>query len=244
MGQVCGTIYKANAMQKKIVIIDDDAKMNRQLGEYLKQFAMDVVSFVAPLDALKQLEHEKPDCIILDIMLPQMDGFAVCKEIRKTINTPVLMLTARGDVTDRIVGLEIGADDYLPKPFEPRELVARIQALIRRSSAPVQRNDIRQFDNLIINTANRSCLLDGLDCKLTAMEFEILHFFIERPNRAIDRDTLMEHLKGMDCQAFDRSIDIAISRLRQKIGDDSKHPRYFKTIRGTGYVFIAQELTP
>lgn len=231
-------------MSKKVLIIDDDAKMNRQLTEYLKQFALNAVSFIAPLDALKQLEHENPDCIILDIMLPQMDGFAVCKEIRKTTSIPVLMLTARGDVTDRIVGLEIGADDYLPKPFEPRELVARIQALVRRSRLPIQGNNIRQFDNLTINTANRSCLLDGIDCKLTTMEFEILHFFIERPNRAIDRDTLMEHLKGMDCQAFDRSIDIAISRLRQKIGDHPRQPRYFKTIRGTGYVFIAQELNP
>lgn len=231
-------------MNKKIVIIDDDAKMNRQLGEYLKQFAMDIVSFVAPLDALNQLEHEKPDCIILDIMLPQMDGFAVCKEIRKKSNIPVLMLTARGDVTDRIVGLEIGADDYLPKPFEPRELVARIQALIRRSRVPVKHHEIRMYNNLTINTVNRSCLLRGNDCRLTSMEFEILIFFIERPNRAIDRDTLMEHLKGVDCQAFDRSIDIAISRLRQKIGDDPKSPQYFKTIRGIGYVFIAQELTP
>jgi two-component system phosphate regulon response regulator OmpR len=153
------------------------------------------------------------------------------------------MLTARGDVTDRIVGLEIGADDYLSKPFEPRELVARIQALIRRSCVTIKRTDIRVFDNLTINAGNRSCLLDGNDCKLTSMEFEILDFFIERPNRVIDRDTLMEHLKGMDCQAFDRSIDIAISRLRQKIGDDPKIPRFFKTIRGTGYVFIAQELT-
>jgi two-component system phosphate regulon response regulator OmpR len=227
-------------MQTKLFIIDDDEKLNRQLSSYLSQFSFSVRTFVLPGEAISMVQRECPDCIILDIMLPQMDGFAVCKEIRKFSSVPIIMLTARGDVTDRIVGLEIGADDYLPKPFEPRELIARIQAILRRKN---QMHDKEQqvFGDLTINFADHTVHNRKGQINLTGLEFDLLAFFSKRPGRVVDRDAIMDHCKGMDCQAFDRSIDVAISRLRQKIGDNPRNPRYFKTIRGKGYLFIGHE---
>lgn len=224
-------------MKKHILIIDDDEKLNTLLIDYLGQFDFQITTAVHPKDGLQLISRLSPDLIILDIMLPDMDGFEVCKTIRKTSDIPIIMLTARGEVTDRIVGLEIGADDYLPKPFEPRELVARIQSVLRRNLGQKQ-TDIRTFGSLTVDLQKQTVILESSAIELTTLEFELLKYFIDHPGRVLNRDAIMDHLRGMDWDAFNRSIDVLISRLRQKLNDDPKKPRWIKTIWGSGYKFI------
>jgi DNA-binding response OmpR family regulator len=174
-------------------------------------------------------------------MLPDMDGFEVCQEIRKTHSIPILMLTARGEVTDRIVGLEIGADDYLPKPFEPRELVARLQSILRRSKEMTKSDKIK-FGKLIVDLNKQTVLLDGERIDLTTMEFEVLSLFVKNPGKVMTRDRIMERTHDMEWEAFNRTVDVLVSRLRQKLKDDPQNPTYFKTIWGKGYKFIGDEI--
>ncbi|MFA5806351.1 MAG: response regulator transcription factor [Melioribacteraceae bacterium] len=223
-------------MNKTILIIDDDKKLNNLLSDYLSKFGFKVTTVTQPNEGLKTLKRELPDIIILDIMLPEMDGFEVCKEIRKEYSIPVIMLTARGEVTDRIVGLELGADDYLPKPFEPRELVARIQSVLRRSSNH-SKPDFVKFGNLVLDMGKHTVQLDGKDVDLTTMEFD----FMRNPGKVITRDHIMDSIRGIEWDAFNRSVDVLISRLRQKLNDDPKNPSLIKTIWGTGYKFIGEE---
>jgi len=227
--------------KQKILIIDDDEKMNGLLQNYLAGFGYDVVACTHPALGLQKIRQYVPDLIILDIMLPDMDGFAVCREIRKEQTIPIIMLTARGDVTDRIVGLELGADDYLPKPFEPRELVARIQTIMRRVSNQHNPSIPIKFDHLEIIPEKQLAILDGEAIDMTTMEFQLLNLLIEKRGRIITRDQIMDSLRGIDWSAFDRSVDVAVSRLRQKLKDDPKKPRFIKTIWGTGYMFIGHE---
>lgn len=227
--------------KQKILIIDDDEKMNGLLGNYLSRFGYDVTACTHPSHGFQKINVYRPDIIILDVMLPDMDGFAVCREIRKNNHVPVIMLTARGDVTDRIVGLEIGADDYLPKPFEPRELVARIQTILRRISSQYNTGLTLRFSNLEIIPEKQKVMLNGEAVEITTMEFQLLALLAGRKGRIVTRDQIMENLKGIDWSVFDRSVDVAVSRLRQKLGDDPKSPKYIKTIRGTGYMFIGDE---
>ena len=224
-------------MKKKILIIDDDRKLNNLLTDYLSKFNFDVRYSLDPEQAFRELQTHMPDIVILDIMLPVMDGFEVCKKIRKEHTVPIIMLTARGEVTDRIVGLELGADDYLAKPFEPRELVARIQSVLRRSAG--KRDGQRAvFGGLEIDYARHQARVDGAPLELTTMEFEILALFARNPGVVLDRDMIFERIKGLDADSFDRSIDVMVSRLRGKLGDDPKKPSYIKTIWGAGYKFI------
>lgn len=227
--------------KQKILIIDDDEKMNGLLQNYLVGFGYDVLSCTHPTLGLQKIKQYVPDLIILDIMLPDMDGFAVCREVRKEHSIPIIMLTARGDVTDRIVGLELGADDYLPKPFEPRELVARIQTIMRRVSNQYNSSSSIKFDHLEIIPEKQLVLVDGETIDITTMEFQLLFLLIEKRGRIITRDQIMDNLRGIDWSAFDRSVDVAVSRLRQKLKDDPKTPRFIKTIWGTGYMFIGYE---
>ncbi len=171
-------------------------------------------------------------------MLPEMDGFAVCRKVRESSRIPIIMLTARGDVMDRIVGLEIGADDYVPKPFEPRELVARIQAVLRRGSAANDSGETLRAGALEVSADTRSARHQGKDLGLTAAEFELLWLLVRNRGRVLSRDRIMDETRGIDWAAFDRSIDVLVSRLRQKLGDNAKRPAMIRTIRGTGYVFI------
>ena len=224
------------SVKKHILIIDDDEKLNALLKDYLNNYAYSVNSVTHPSDGLKAIRQKDPDLIILDIMLPDMDGFEVCREIRKISTVPIIMLTARGDVTDRIVGLEMGADDYLPKPFEPRELVARIQSVMRRSSA--QPLSIIRFHGLELDLEKQTVVLFNKNIALTTMEFELLRLFAENPGKVLTRDQMMDALRGMDWSSFDRSIDVLLSRLRQKLQDDPKAPKWILTVRGTGYKFI------
>ncbi len=230
--------------KKQILIIDDDQKLNELLKSYLAKFDMTVTAATRSEEGLLWLKRSSPHLVILDVMLPGQDGFSVCKEIRKSSKVPVIMLTARGDVTDRVVGLELGADDYLPKPFEPRELVARIESVLRRL-APKEpaSGQVLKCESLTLDTGKRLALLKGKDLGLTTTEFETLAFFMKNPGAVLNRDQIMEYLKGIECEAFNRSVDIAMSRLRKKLGDSAEKPKYFKTIWGTGYLFIGKVAT-
>lgn len=228
-------------MKNKIFVIDDDEKLNALLTDYLSGFGYQVVAFTNPRLGLDGLSRELPDLVILDVMMPEMDGFTVCREIRKEHSIPVILLTARGDVTDRIVGLELGADDYLPKPFEPRELVARIQTILRRSSLATVTQPVLRSGRFEIYPEKQIIKLDGKDLDLSTFEFEALKLFIQRKGRVLSRDNIMDSLRGVDWSAFDRSIDILISRLRHKLNDDPKKPEFIKTIWGSGYKFIGYE---
>lgn len=225
-------------MKPTVLIIDDDVKLLELLKNYLGKFDLKTVSATHPKEGMALLYQVKPDLIILDVMLPDQNGFETLKAIRKESEIPVIMLTARGEVTDRIVGLELGADDYLPKPFEPRELLVRIQTVLRRSSS--DNKDIRHlYGGLEVDTVKRTAYLKKKELDLSTAEFDILELFILHPGRTFNRDEIIDRLKGTDWAAFHRSVDVLISRLRQKLEDDPKNPAYIKTIWGTGYRFIA-----
>jgi DNA-binding response OmpR family regulator len=227
-------------MPSTILIIDDDEKLNALLTDFLGDFGFAVLSATNPHDGLKKLKDKSPDLVILDVMLPGMDGFEVCKNIRQNSAVPIIMLTARGDLMDKVVGLELGADDYLPKPFEPRELVARIHSVLRRAN---KIDDTRPlvFGRLEIDFARRIAKLDGENADLTTNEFAALTLLASNPGKVFDRDQILQELRGIDCDAFNRSVDITMSRLRQKLNDDPKSPTYIKTVWGTGYVFVGAQ---
>ena len=224
----------------KILIIDDDEKLNRLLTDYLSKMGFTVLTSTLPSAGLEKLEEETPDLVILDVMLPEMDGFKVCRTIRQSSSVPVVMLTARGEVMDRVVGLEIGADDYLPKPFEPRELVARIQAILRRIQTK-SKSGIKTIGALCIDSHKYEVRVDDKLVHLTLNEFECLVLLVKNKGKVLNRDQIIEELRGIEWDAFNRSVDITMSRLRQKLGDDPKNPRFIKTIWGTGYLFIGGE---
>lgn len=224
-------------MNERILIIDDDEKLNDLMINYFSNFGYKADAVVDPIAGMKIIEKNQHDIIVLDIMLPNMNGFEVCKKIRQNYDIPIIMLTARGEVSDRVVGLELGADDYLSKPFEPRELVARIQTILRRQNRSFEK-DILKINDLEINFTERNVYLKGKILDITTMEFEILTLFVKEPGRVFNRDQIMDKIKGFECSAFDRSIDVLISRLRFKLRDDPKNPKFIKTIWGAGYSFI------
>jgi DNA-binding response OmpR family regulator len=224
-------------MTPSILIIDDDAKLNQLLKDYLKDFGFDVATATHPAKGLKKLKQTTPDLVILDIMLPEMDGFEVCRTIRQTSDVPIIMLTARGEITDKVVGLELGADDYLAKPFEPRELVARIQSVLRRTRLLTDTRSL-SFNRLVIDPAKQIARLDGKPVDLTTNEFRALVLLAANAGKVLNRDQLLQELRGIDCDAFNRSVDITVSRLRQKLKDNPKAPEFIKTVWGSGYVFI------
>jgi len=228
------------AVSGKILIIDDDEKLNRLLTDYLSKMGFTVLTSTLPSAGLEKLEEETPDLVILDVMLPEMDGFEVCRTIRQSSSVPVVMLTARGEVMDRVVGVDIGADDYLPKPFETRELVARIQAILRRIKTK-SKSGIKTIGALCIDSHKYEVRVDDKLVHLTLNEFECLVLLVKNKGKVLNRDQIIEELRGIEWDAFNRSVDITMSRLRQKLGDDPKNPRFIKTIWGTGYLFIGGE---
>ena len=226
-------------MQAHILIIDDDLKLTALITKFLENHSFGVSSFDNPKNALKALNQKHAfELIILDITLPEMDGFQVLREIRKNSTIPIIMLTARGEVSDRIVGLELGADDYMPKPFEPEELIARIQSILRRSKSPETMIDNLIFEHLSIDKLKQEVMLNEQLVALSTTEFEALLLFAENCGQILDRDFLVENLRGISWQSYDRSIDVLVSRLRSKLNQLDPSTEYIKTIHGVGYKFI------
>ena len=231
---------------KQILVVDDDQVIRELLSEYLTKAGFSVIAAEDGVEMAKQLQSNQPDMIILDIMMPGDDGFVLCQRVRQTSNVPIIMLTANSDEVDRVLGLEIGADDYMAKPFSPRELLARIKALLRRSAfitqeiKPVKSRFIK-FADWTLDTLQHSLLNNlGQPLSLTGADYQLLMLFLENPNQAISRDQICQALHGRDAFANERGIDVHLSRLRQNLGDDAKQPQIIKTVRGAGYVFIAE----
>jgi DNA-binding response OmpR family regulator len=233
------TVTTGSSTTTRVLIIDDDERLNTLLTKYLAPFGFSVRAVTHPDAGLRALKADPPDLLVLDIMLPDTDGLAVCRKVRETSRVPIIMLTARGDVADRIVGLELGADDYLPKPFEPRELVARMQAVLRRGAH--EDNDVVRVGALELNLTTHSASLKGRALPLTTAEFELLGLLVRNRGRVLTRDRIMEAMRGMDAEAYDRSIDVLVSRVRQKLGDDAKRSMFIRTVRGIGYSFTGDD---
>ncbi|MBC8024372.1 MAG: response regulator transcription factor [Steroidobacteraceae bacterium] len=227
-------------MGQRILLVDDDARLAAMVADYLGEAGFRVT--IAPDGAAATLltASDDFDAVILDLMLPDSDGLDLCRAIRARSNVPLLMLTARGDPLDRVVGLELGADDYLPKPFEPRELLARLRAILRRRGATAVA-DVLHFGRLEIDKGSREVRVDGQRRTLTGQQFALLLALAERAGRVLSREALMDVTKGETLEDFDRSIDVQISRLRAAIEDDPKRPRRILTLRGAGYVFAKEQ---
>lgn len=237
-------------MTSQLLMIEDDARLAKMVVEYLGQSGFAVTHAADGEVGLEQLQLIQPELVILDLMMPGIDGLEVCRRIRAlqgdVARVPVLMLTAKGDPMDRIIGLELGADDYLPKPFEPRELLARVRAVLRRrgetGSASVSRSTpVMRFGSLDIDRDARTVLVAGQACELTSYQFDLLVAMAERAGRVLTRDQIMEAVRGRELEAFDRSIDVHIGRIRNAIEVDSKDPKRILTVRGVGYVFAKQQ---
>ena len=224
-------------MADTVLIVDDDTRLSAMVSGYLAENGFKASTAATASEGLAALNQRAPDAVILDIMLPDIDGFATCRRIRAVSDVPVLMLTAKGDELDRIVGLEIGADDYLPKPFNPRELLARLKAILRRRGGASSGERVLRFGRLEIEPSSRVARLDGNNCSLTSYQFDLLVALAENAGRTLSREQLMDKVKGAELEAFDRSIDVHISRIRAVIEDDPKHPKRIVTVRGAGYVF-------
>ena len=241
-------------MTQQLLMIEDDIRLAKMVSEYLRQSGYGVTHAADGASGLAALEAATPDLIILDLMLPDMDGLEVCRRIKSQAaasggqpSPAILMLTAKGDPMDRIVGLEIGADDYLPKPFEPRELLARIRAVLRRSgevgaaAAAQGTHKMMRFGSLEIDRDARTVSVNGALCELTSYQFDLLVTLAERAGRVLSRDQIMEAVRGRELEAFDRSIDVHMGRIRSAIEVDAKDPKRILTVRGVGYVFAKQQ---
>ena len=223
---------------RRILLIDDDELLAAPLATFFKRFEFDLDSATRPSTGLAKLRSQPSDAAILDVMLPEMDGFALCREIRRESDIPIIMLTARGDVMDRVVGLEIGADDYLPKPFEPRELLARIQTVLRRARAPAASTQRLAFDGLQIDLQRRQVHRQGGAVELTSTEFELLALLASEPQRVFSRDEILNRLRGHEADLYTRAVDILVSRLRRKL----EPLDCIKTLRNVGYTFAGARL--
>jgi two-component system, OmpR family, response regulator len=229
-------------MQKHILVVDDDPEIRTLIAEYLERNGFRASTLPDGRDLMRTLEERAVDLLVLDLMMPGVDGLTLCREVRSKSRLPVLILSARGEDVDRIVGLEMGADDYLAKPFHPRELLARIRAILARSTPTEPAADAEEyrFDQFRLDMVRRELArADGKKVSLTGAEFELLAIFLARPNRVLSRDTLVELTQGREAPAYDRSIDVRVSRLRQALGD-SRDPKLLKTVYGEGYVLTAK----
>jgi two-component system, OmpR family, phosphate regulon response regulator OmpR len=220
----------------RVLLIEDDPRLAELVKTYLGEAGFSVTIAAKGAAGIAAQAREAFDALILDLMLPDMDGLEVCRRIRAKADTPILMLTARGEAMDRVVGLEIGADDYLAKPFEPRELLARLRAILRRGRSD-RKSEILRFGRLEIDVDARQARLDGETCTLTSHQFELLLTLARHAGRVLSREAIMDWLKNQRLEAFDRSIDVHISRIRAAIEEDPKKPRRVITVRGAGYLF-------
>ncbi len=224
-------------MADEILVIDDDARLAAMLDDYLSGAGFAVSKAGAAIAGIEAIRRRQPHAVILDVMLPDIDGFEACRRIRAFSDVPILMLTGKGEETDRIVGLELGADDYLPKPFNPRELLARLKAILRRRAPSGETRRVLRFGRLEIDPGSRTVRIDGVDRAMTSYQFDMLVAFAENAGRTLSREKLMDLVKGEELEAFDRSIDVHVSRIRAAIEPDPKNPRRLITVRGAGYVF-------
>ncbi|MDO8387280.1 MAG: response regulator transcription factor [Polaromonas sp.] len=224
----------------RILLIDDDEHLAAPLAAYLARFGLVLDSALRPGQGLAMLKATAYDAAILDVMLPEMDGFALCREIRKDSDLPIVMLTARGDVMDRVVGLELGADDYLPKPFEPRELVARLQTILRRQRSAPPAAQRREFQGLSIDLETREVRRAGEAVELTGTEFELLALLAAEPGKVFSRDDILNHLRGHEAELYTRAVDIVVSRLRKKL----EPLDCIKTLRNAGYALAVGKAAP
>jgi OmpR family response regulator RpaB len=227
----------------RILLIDDDAQLGPPLAAYFARFDLQLECALTPSAGLARLKQGGVDAAILDVMLPEMDGFALCRTIRKDSDIPILMLTARGEVMDRVVGLELGADDYVPKPFEPRELVARVQTVLRRrvapASSPVQGDANRLvFDGLVVDASTRTVQRAGVAVELTSTEFDLLLLLARAPGKVFSRDDILNQLRGHEAELVTRAVDIVVSRLRKKL----EPLDCIKTLRNVGYTLALARL--
>ena len=230
-----------NNNSAQIALVDDDPKIRELTAKYLSDQGITVVTAANGAELDELMKNYNISLIVLDIMMPEESGLNICQRLRvNKIDTPIIMLTAKGDEVDRIVGLEMGADDYLPKPFNPRELLARINAIIRRQKSPAGQSDktIIKFGNFVFDLTNRSLLKDEKEIQITAGEYELLRVFVEHPKQPLSRDQIMRLSKGKELDVFDRSIDVQISRLRRLIETDPNTPKFLQTKWGFGYIFI------
>ncbi len=224
----------------RILLIDDDERHSRLLKSYFDRFGIKLDCAGEANEGLRRLGAADYDLLLLDIMLPGRDGFDICREVRKSSNIPIIMLTARGDVIDRVSGLELGADDYMPKPFEPRELVARVQTILRRVEAQPNEQGVLRFEGIEIDRGARTVTVDGQVVDLTSMEYELLLTLARNAGKKLSRDEILSELRGIDAAILTRAVDIMISRLRHKLGDPGKPARFIQTIWGRGYLFIGR----
>ncbi|MEB3186410.1 MAG: response regulator [bacterium] len=232
--------------KEKILVVDDEASIRQIVETRLKLAGYEVVTAADGQEALDKALSLSPDLIVLDIMMPRVDGFEVCREIRKTMMTPIIMLTAKGDITDRIAALELGADDYVVKPFSPRELEARIKAVLRRTHTDVAKQASLRIDKLVIDSGKRQVLKDGKKVKLTEMEFNLLELLAMNSGRAYSRSEILHQVWGYRLSQYSdtRVVDVHISRLRSKLEDDPSSPEMILTARGTGYMFAQATPVP
>lgn len=232
----------APAALPRILLVDDDAELCALLTEYLGRFGLSVIAAGEPEQALRTFRAQPFDALVLDVMLPGQDGFSLLRRIREASRCPVVMLTARGDVADRVLGLELGADDYLPKPFDPRELVARLQAVLRRARDPGPGPEERvRSGELELDRAGHTARLRGRALPLTTAEYELLALLLRNPGRVLSRDRILDEMRGLEWDAFDRSVDVLVSRLRHKLGDDPRRPTFIRTVWGKGYRFRGED---
>jgi len=223
----------------KILVVDDEAKIVKLVRAYLEQAGYTVVVAEDGQTALIQSRREKPDLVILDLGLPGIDGLDVARTLRREGDTPIIMLTARVDDTDRIIGLELGADDYVSKPFNPRELVARVRAVLRRTAGATPPVEILRGGDLVLDVSAHLVMLAGQPLDLTPTEFDLLQVFMQNPGRAFTRLDLLDRVQGDAYEGYERTIDAHVKNLRAKLGDDPRHPRYVQTVYGVGYKFGA-----
>jgi DNA-binding response OmpR family regulator len=229
-------------MAAPILMIEDDRNLAGMVAEYLGAMGMKLTIRSTASEGLKAVRQGGFEAVILDVMLPDLDGFEVCRRLRAESDLPILMLTARGEETDRILGLELGADDYLPKPFNPRELLARLRAILRRRGSPSRTpGTLLHFGRLEIDRDARAVRVDGEMRPLTSYQFDLLWVLACNAGRVMSREALMDKLKGEDLELFDRSLDVQVSRIRAAIEDDPKHPRRILTVRGAGYVLAKRQ---
>lgn len=230
-------------MNKKVIIIDDDVKLQELLKEYLNDYNYDITAFYDGNEIVEKIRKVQPDIIILDIMLPGRDGMELLKDIRKSYSVPVIMLTAKGEDTDRIIGLELGADDYIPKPFNPRELLARMKAVMRRTNGRVPdavntKSEFIEAGGLILDSASMTLVREDKSVELSRTEYKLLEALMGNKGIVISRDELMNIARGRDFIAFERSIDVHISKLRAKVESVAGERELIKTVWGTGYMFV------